>query len=374
MFRVTRNFLLPILSLIFLLVGILTVAGCQPATETPDIQESPTNVRTLELSPDTLAEFFEITGPVTPVRGADISAQESGPVVAILAPKGQSVDAGAPILEQDRKILRAERASATARLETLAFNLDKVQKLFDAGKVSEIELLNARSDCESAQAMADISRERYERALISAPFKGIVADRFVELGQMVMPGQAVARCIDPYTLKLEGYLTAEQVGWAEVGTPAAVRLGVTEIMAQGTVTWVGLEADIRTGKFKVDVEIPNPDLAFRSGVIGRARLEKNIVNDVVTIPRDAVIKGRHGPEVFVVEGDRAHRLPVTLGPDQGRMVVVTSGLTAGQNLVVRGHRDLVEGGLVQVVERATAFDGSLAADPGIVRSAQGGGQ
>ncbi len=374
MFRLTNNLSHQNLCSMCLLAGIVVAAGCQPAMESAEIQESPTNVRILELAPDTLAEFFEITGPVTPVRGADISAQESGPVVAILAPKGQSVAAGAPILEQDRKILRAEMASAVARLETLEFNLDKVQKLFAAGKVSEIELLNARSDFESARAMADINRERHARALISAPFKGIVADRYVELGQMVMPGQAVARCIDPYTLKLEGYLTAEQVGWAQVGTPAAVRLGVTEIMAQGTVTWVGLEADIRTGKFKVEVEIPNPELTFRSGVIGRARLSKNIVNDVVTIPRDAVIKGRHGPEVFVVEGDRAHRLPVTLGPDQGRMVVVTSGLTAGQNLVVRGHRDLVEGGLVKVVERATSADGSLAADPGIVRNGQAGGQ
>nr|MEE4269489.1 efflux RND transporter periplasmic adaptor subunit [Candidatus Krumholzibacteria bacterium] len=374
MSRLTQIYAHGYLCAMCLLVGIMGLAGCQPAVESAVIQESPTNVRVLELAPDTLAEFFEITGPVTPVRGADISAQESGPVVAILAPKGQSVAAGAPILEQERKILRAEMASAVARLETLEFNLDKVQKLFAAGKVSEIELLNARSDFESARAMADISRERHARAMISAPFKGIVADRYVELGQMVMPGQAVARCIDPYTLKLEGYLTAEQVGWAQVDTPAAVRLGVTEIMAQGTVTWVGLEADIRTGKFKVEVEIPNPDLAFRSGVIGRAQLSKNIVNDVVTIPRDAVIKGRHGPEVFVVEGDRAHRLAVTLGPDQGRMVVVTSGLTAGQDLVIRGHRDLVEGGLVKVLERATSADGSLAADPGIVRSAQAGGQ
>lgn len=360
--------------ILFLASGLVVLAGCQPATESEDLQEAPKNVRVLELAPDVLAEYFEITGPVAPVQGADISAQESGPVVAILAAKGQALEEGQPILELDRTILKSEMSSAKAAYETQAYNLDKVNQLFEAGKVSRIELLNTQSQYEAAKARAEVNAERYRRALVSAPFAGVVADRYVELGQMVLPGQRVARCIDPYTLKLEGYLTAKQIGWAQVGTQAEVRLGEESTVASGTVSWVGLEADIRTGKFKVEIEIPNPDLALRSGVIGRARIAKNIVRDVVTIPRDAVIKGRHGPEVFVVEGERAHRLPIVLGPDQGRMVVVTEGLAAGQMLVVRGHRDLVDGGLVEIVERATRPDGSMETDPAVVRAAGTGEQ
>jgi membrane fusion protein (multidrug efflux system) len=347
---------------LFLAVGL---TGCREAAQV-EVQESSRNVRVLELAPDTLAEYFEITGPVAPVRGTELSAQESGPVVEIMAPKGAVVEAGESLLLQERDILLAQREAAAAALATQAYNLDKVQKLFDAGKVSRIELLNSETQYQGAKAQADISAERYDRALIKAPYGGVVADRFVELGQMVQPGQPVVRFIDPYTLKLEGYLTGNQIGWAREGVAAEVNLGDDGQTAAGNVSWVGMEADRMTGKFKVEIQIPNPDLEYRSGVIGRARIPKNINRDVVTIPRDAIMEGRHGQEVFVVRSDRAHRQAITLGPDQGAMVMVTEGLKAGDLLVVRGHRELVEGSLVQITERATSPDGSVESDPAVL--------
>jgi membrane fusion protein (multidrug efflux system) len=190
-----------------------------------------------------------------------------------------------------------------------------------------------------------------------------VADRFVELGQLVAAGTPVVRIIDPYTLKLEAYLTEQQVGWVAPGTTAAVQLAGAGGDAPGTVTWVGFEADRLTGKFKVEIRIPNPDLSLRSGVIGRARVGKNVVQDAVVIPRDAILNGRIGPTAYVVEQDRAVLRQLTLGPAQGLMVVVREGLRLGDQLVVRGQRDLREGGLVLVTEVAESADGSRVGDP-----------
>jgi RND family efflux transporter MFP subunit len=188
-------------------------------------------------------------------------------------------------------------------------------------------------------------------------------DRYVELGELVVPGQRVARLLDPYTLKLEAYLTDAQVQWVTVGEKATIKLGQTWETASGAVSWIGFEADRMTGKFKVEIEIPNPDLKYHSGVIGRARLDKNQVTGVVAIPRGAVLPGRTGPTAFVVEGDRAVLRRLELGSYQGLMVVVKEGLKPGEQLVVRGHRDLRDGNLVLITETATAADGSVEADP-----------
>ncbi len=331
--------------------------------------ETARNVRVLELQRDSLEEFIEIAGPMAPVRGADISAQETGTVVALPAAKGQAVEAGQALVEQDRAILKAEKDAAASNLATQAYNLDKTRKLFEAGKVSKFELLEIQAAHDAARAQAQVSADRYRRALISSPFAGVLTDRFVELGELVMPGQPVARVIDPYTLKLESHLTADQVAYAQVGSPAVIRLGDGDTQAQGTISWVGLEADVMTGKFKVEVEVPNPDLRLRSGVIGRARISKNISRDVVSVPREALMEGRHGLEVFVIEDGRAYRRGISTGPDQGPLVVVTEGLKAGDQLVVRGHRELVEGCLVKITQKATAPDGTTANDPAVVRNA-----
>ena len=108
---------------------------------------------------------------------------------------------------------------------------------------------------------------------------------------------------------------------------------------------------------------------MHAGVIGRARLPKQTLTDAVIIPRDAVLPQGATPTAFVVEGDRARRRQLELGPDQGALVVVRGGLQSGDRLVVRGHRELRDGSLVNVTETATAADGSISGDPGTVRTA-----
>jgi len=360
------------LSLAGAITSGLLVAGCGEQEEAGEVTEVPRNVRVLTLGEESVAEFFEISGPVAPVRGTDLSAQESGPVVAIPVGKGEAVAKGKMILELERDILKSEMEAAQAALAMQSYNVDKVRQLHEAGKVSRIELLTAESSFAQAKAMAGVLQERYDRAGIRAPFDGVVVDRYVELGQLVIPGQRVVRILDPYTLKLEAYLTDSQVQWVTVGESATIRLGENRETASGAVSWVGFEADRMTGKFKVEIEIPNADLKYHSGVIGRARLGKNLVSNVVAIPRDAVLPGRIGPTAFVVVDGRAVLRRLELGADQGLMVVVREGLAPGENLVVRGHRDLRDGSLVRVTETATAADGTMPDDPANVAGTQAG--
>ncbi len=359
-------------SVLLMVLFLLVVAGCAEQAPSETATEVPRNVRVLALSHETINEYFEISGPVSPVRGADLSAQESGPIVAIPVAKGSEVLSGVMIIEQERKILKAERDAAAAALKAQAYNVDKVRRLHEAGKVSRIELLTAESTHAQTKALADVTAERYRRAGIRAPFDGVIVDRYVELGQLVAPGTLVARVIDPYTLKLEAYLTDEQVRWVKPGEQATILLGDAVETAVGKVAWVGFEADRLTGKFKVEIEIPNPNLKLRSGVIGRARIGKNTVRDVVVVPRDAILSGRVGPTAYVVENDRAVLRQLTLGASQGIMVVVLSGLQMGDQLVVRGQRELREDSLIKITEQSEAADGSLARDPGTVTRAEVG--
>lgn len=356
----------------FLLLALLglvgQLAGCGSTDQEEAIQEVSRNVRVLVLEAESLVEYFEVSGPVSPVRGTDLSAEEAGRVVSLLRVKGAAVSDGDAILELDQTLLKADMEAAVAALAAEEFNIDKMRQLFAAEKISKSELLAAESRHAQALARVNVSRERFERATIRSPFAGIVSDRYVEIGQLVLPGLPVVRVIDPYVLKLQAYLTEDQVRWVKSGDKAILKLGEQEAKADGLVTWVGMEADRLTGKYKVEIEIPNPQLSYRSGVIGRALLPKRKVQGVVAAPRDAIVPGRVGPTGYVVVGGRAELRRLTLGGTQGLMVQVTAGLVVGDSLVVRGQRDLREGNLVTVVEVAESADGSVAGDPQAIKA------
>ena len=160
-----------------------------------------------------------------------------------------------------------------------------------------------------------------------------------------------------------GTLTEREIVWLDRDAADRVHVDGQDQPVAGRVAWISFEADPVTGKFTVEVNVRNDDLRLRPGVVGRATILKRTHQEVLVVPRDAVMEGQMGNFVYVVQDERAHQRPIALGADQGLLVIASSGLRRGDQLVVRGHRDLVEGALVRVTETATARDGGLDTDP-----------
>jgi RND family efflux transporter MFP subunit len=355
-----------------LMLSSLAITGCEsPEAEetTTAVAEVPRNVRVLVVGTSDLDEFLEITGPVQPVRGAVVSAEESGRVESVPHDRGDRVEGGDVLVELDRRMLKAEVAAARAAVAQQDHNAETTGQLQAAGKVSQQELLDIEALAAQARAILEASLIRYDRAAISTPFAGLVVDRYVEPGELVQPGTPVARVIDPFTLKIEGTVTERDIGWVHEGAGVMVQLDGADEPVHGIVHWVGFEADSKTGKFKVEIRLDNADLQLRSGVVGRASIHRRTIHGVVVVPRDAVLSTSEGPAVYVAENDRAVLNHVVLGADQGLMVEVVSGLVTGDALIVRGHRELVEHALLQITERSTRRDGGVDGDPAAVAEA-----
>ncbi|MBD3162889.1 MAG: efflux RND transporter periplasmic adaptor subunit [Candidatus Eisenbacteria bacterium] len=353
------------LSILLLLLG-----ACAPGDQAETAEEVPRNVRVLTLRTGDLDEYVTISGRAEPLRGTDLAAEEGGRVARIEKEKGQVVASGQTILALDRALLEAEKRAAEAQRDLSAFNADRVRRLFEENSVSEIEMRDAETQLARLAAAADAARVRYERAATRAPYAGVVTERYVELGETVVPGQPVARIVDPYELKLRGSVSEREIRTIDEGETARILFAGLDEPVTGTVHWIGFEADPMTGKFGVEIRIENPDLEVRPGVVGTARILKRAHRDVVTVPRDAVLQQASGAVAFVVQDSVARRRSLRLGPDQGLMVIVEEGLEPGDRLVVRGQREIHDGSRVLVREEASHPDGTTDADPAVIRQTE----
>ena len=337
-------------------------SSAQPRSSA-SMAEPPRNVRVVVLETSDLTETMTITGPLRPIRGADLATEEGGVVASLDQRKGAYVEKGQTILTLDRRILEAEMHAAEAARTLQDFNEERTRALHDENSVSGQEMLSAHTQSEQAAAQAEIARLRFQRAAISAPFAGVVAERFVELGEYVAPGTRVARLVDPFTLKLVGAVTDREVASLQPGVPASIQVEGGRIDVEGEVVWVGLEADPASGKIPVEIEVDNRELLLRPGSLARGEVPSRVFHDLLAIPRDAIQSAPEGPIVFVVEGDRAFRKRIRTGISHLGMVSVEQGLNVGDQLVVRGHRDLSDSSLVVIQERSTRPDGTLPSDP-----------
>jgi membrane fusion protein, multidrug efflux system len=341
----------------------LLVTGCSSG-ETPSAQAreaQPTgrvvSVEVAVVEPSGFTEYVQVVGQVRANQDVTIAAEESGPVRQLLVQKGSFVRAGQPIARIDDRLLRAQAEQAASEAALAAETFERQRRLWEEDRVgTEMAYLRARYGAQTAQAGARALRERVERTVVRAPISGLLDDRFVEVGSMVMPGTPVARIVDVSSVKVTGGVPERFAGEIQRGVPARIGIdGAAGLQFAGRIDFVGASVEEQSRTFPVEVVVSNPGGALKPGMIASVRVVRGAVESALLIPQEAVLRTENGYIVFVaVESggeSRAEARPVVLGPGQANQVVVTSGLAAGDRLVVVGQNKIASGDRLQVVER-----------------------
>ncbi len=284
---------------------------------------------------------LDLPGEVGGERDANLAAANGGYVEQVFVSDGQEVTAGQVLAYIDASLYRAQLDQATAQLEQAEAELSRVEKLGDLASQAQID--GVTTQAKVSRASLRQAQTRLARAVIRAPFSGVVADVAVEAGESVGPGTPVIRVVqlDPAVVNLS--VADRDVVSLERGMPVEVTAASRSETFDGTVSRVSPVADLRTRSFPVEVEVPNERRLLLPGMIARVKAERPLFEDAMVIPQDWIVTKRDRRGVFVVEENTAVWRDVKLGEVLHDRVLVTDGLAAGDRVVVTGHRDLVDG-------------------------------
>ncbi|WP_414832792.1 efflux RND transporter periplasmic adaptor subunit [Afifella sp. YEN Y35] len=330
--------------------------------------QGPTQVTTMTLAPERVVLIDELPGRVAAYRRVEIRPQVGGIIKKRFAEGGTQVEAGDILFEIDPALLLPDRETARAgvtraegALEHAQRGLKRAEKLVASKATSRKDYEDALNELTMAQAnLAEARAVFYRRQLdldfatIRSPIKGYVGRTLADEGALASTSSqtelAVVQELDRVyvdlrvpTTKLEGLQRAARQG-----------LGPVEILdaegrphpRPGKLVLSDVTVDTGTGNTTVRVEVENPGLRLLPGMYVRARLPRGLLRDALLVPEDAVVRNGAGEAQIVVVADdgRASRRDVVLGDAIGRRLVVTSGLTAGEAIVVRGQ-DRVQDGM-----------------------------
>ncbi len=125
---------------------------------------------------------------------------------------------------------------------------------------------SAQAGIESAEAGVAAAQKEIERLVIKAPFSGLLESDTAELGTLLQPGTSCATIIQLDPIKLVAFVPETEVNRVQVGALAGARLASSaDLKVSGNVTFLSRSADPTTRTFRVEIEIPNTDLAIRDG-------------------------------------------------------------------------------------------------------------
>ncbi len=339
-------------------LSVMLVWACGASEGAPLDDEEVGRQVNVEVTPITLGEFADyvrVTGEVQALHDVVVSAEEGGTIARFLVSRGARVSAGQVIAELDDAVLRAQVDEARAAAELARVQYERQRVLWEEERIgSEIAFLTARSQAEVAQARQQMLEARLARTRIRAPVAGIFDDKFMEAGEMAMPGQRVARVVATRQVKVAAGIPERFAPNLRTGDSATVTFDVLPGRElTGRIGFVGASVDPVNRTVPIEVIFDNPGGVLRPQMIANVRVVRERLDGVIVVPQESVMRTETGYEAFVVvERDgrrRAESRPVVLGPSYRNRVVITEGLVPGDLLITVGHQLVDPGTPVRVI-------------------------
>ena len=378
-----------VLGLVVLGLVVLAVAaagGCErdahpgaapPPTKTAQ-EQRPALVRVWTIGTVTVQDRVRFLATVAPLRQTMISPKIPGTIRSITKRAGDRVTKDEVLVELDRTdydlavrqaqaqlgVARAAVAQALEGKRAAGLPLERFRKLKAAGSVPDAEFDRVEAQQKLAAKGHDAARAQAELAAVGlaaaeqqlsdttvrAPFDGFVVQRLVDEGEVAraMPPTIVLVVVEAPPYYVEGAVNELEAARITVGTPLDVRVhALPDVALKADVTHVNAMVDPQTRTVAIRALVRDGVEPLKVGMSAEATADMGERTSVF-VPRVALLD-REGDRAaaYVVDGDRAEKRAVRLGPVHRDGFLVAEGLRAGEVVVVAGQGDIGPDGRVQ---------------------------
>ncbi len=363
-----------------------TISGADNTDQeaNPETSDKGVHVIAIHSLARTIDSAVKLRGQTAAFRQVDVRAETSGPVVSAPLRKGRFVEKGQLLCELDNANRNALLVEAEARLteakarvpeaearvneaqallDEALLNDNAAKKLSKGGYASDTRVASTKAAVSSAravlqaamsgmdstsagiqaaQAAVEAAQKEIERVNITAPFDGLLESDTAELGSLLQPGALCATVIQLDPIILVGYVPETDVTRLEMGAAANAQL-VSNDKVSGKVTFVSRSSDPETRTFRVEIEVPNPELTLRDGqtadiTVAAAGSQAHL------LPQSSLTLDDSGNlGVRIIDTDSTAKfMPVALVQDTGEGMWL-SGLPDQADVIVIGQEYVVDG-------------------------------
>ncbi|MFN6980775.1 MAG: efflux RND transporter periplasmic adaptor subunit [Brevundimonas sp.] len=357
------------------LAAVLLLSAC--ADKAPPAPP-PTEVGFVTLTTQAVPITTELTGRLTSPAVSEVRPQVNGLIRRRLFEEGAYVRAGQALYELDSRVYEASRNEASAQLENAQAQLTTAQaKASRYEGLTEMDAVSgqdaddviaaarqARASVAQAQATLRSAELNLGFTRITAPISGRIGRSLLTQGALVTANQAdplaTIQAMDPIfiditesstrILEIRQALANGGLNAASASVTLILEDG-TEYGQAGTITFTDAVVDEATGAVTIRARIPNPNGLLLPGMFVRVRVEEGVVPNGILAPQQGISRSTGGQATAMVltAANKVEQRKVVTYRAIGDQWLITSGLRAGDRLIVEGTSKATVGQTVRPV-------------------------
>lgn len=270
-------------------------------------------------------------------------------------------------LFQQGAIPRRDLDSADVALAQARSQNDQAQKqLADLQRLGKEQLLKAAEGTkESAEGHYHAAAAQLSYSEIRSPIDGVVTDRPLYVGDLAVANQPILTVMDVSALVAKAHIPQTEAAQVKAGDAAEIKVEGEEGSVEGRVSLVSPALDPGSTTVEVWVETRKPSASLKPGMSAGIRITAKTVRDAVAAPSNAVFKNDEGAYYVLVAGTdkKAHQKLVQVGVRNPEMTQITTGLNAGDSIIVSGGYAIPDGTAIEI-EKPSANDKDSKAEAG----------
>jgi len=392
--------------------AVIHLSSCSRDAKRVQASGPTISVGVTEVVKKSLGREITLSSELVPFQVIDVYAKESGYVKDLKVDYGTHVKAGevmaileipeleAQLVEDQAQIKNAsnqmvraqhELSRYEAQYKALHLEYTRLNGVFETqpGIVAQQEVddaqgkdLAAEAQVDAGQAALDAAQSQlavakaklahdqslYDYSRITAPFTGIVTERYANLGTLMQAGTGsstqampLVRLSEDDLFRLVIPVPEAYVHYIRIGDPVNVRVPSLNRTFPGKVARFSVDVRADTRTMHTEVDVPNPQRILLPGLYAEANLQFERKDNIPVVPVQALSHEGERTSVLVVNSDgMLDRRPVQVGIETSNDAEITSGLKEGEQVVVSDRSGLKPGEKVraQVVEVPTYNPGN----------------
>lgn len=332
-----------------ILLVIFILSGCQTKTDRQVPDEVPISVLTVAVSKINAKKEISLSGNIEGYKTVRLGFMVAGKIDYIGTEEGGMVSRKRLLASLDPGSYTIAKELADIQVNQLQDEYNRLKTMYDKNSLSESDFVKISSGLQQALEQQKLHNKNLSETKLFSPIDGVLLKKLAEVGEITGIGIPLFVVSEIRKVKVNAFIPENELHRVKSGQKAKVIVSSLENTFEGKIIEVGSAADPASRTFSVKIEVENPELLIRPGMIAGIFLQTDQNAEMLAIPVEA-IQHDFNDQCYVYVADtskgRAFRRNVSLGNISNDRIEITSGLQEGEIIVTGGQQKLSDGSLI----------------------------